>query len=822
MRELLRVETDRALFTWRDAGASAPAPVPGTFAAGRVVVTPRRKAMAGLRMVVNGSPMAAEIAPFRLFEQRDYAVYARVAGEAQTVQVVHRDPGITTGLGFEDGGRVTFGRVNFGSQIGRTTFTLLVDGRPELDVEFEVFPTKLDYATDYERLLADVQGVLTGLAFEYLKATFQLGVPFHAPRPTALEWLLLLRNVAGDLENALRFIAARPVRGLTREPRLVHAARLRRVDSSVRAAVRRGRGRGPWLSSELPVPVRSLLEERRARPTLDTSEHRWLAHHVALCRRRVGALLRSELAAAAPRERQKRVIRELEELESKLAELSKLEPLAAAAQDDLPPPGFVSLQLLGAPGYREAYRQCVILTLGLRIEGGPFQVSVKDLSVLYEYWCYLAVLQIIAEETGSPIVPGDLVSIQRTGLRVLLEKGRVTRVPFQQGESRRVVVTFNPQFGGQDMLIPQRPDILVTLLEKDWPAMRLVLDAKYRIDASPEYLRANGVAGPPQDALNVLHRYRDAILEEHVAATRPRRSVIEAVALFPSAVGPDELKQARLWKTLDRIGVGAIPALPENLALLREWLRSALARGGWELADRAPRHSAIERSHDWRHASAQPVLIGVLRSANAQQHLEWIRTSRLYYMPKVERQARQFLAARIALYSPVALAAGRGHGAVTHVADVEEIELVRRGDIETPWAASDPDQLQICFKLGALRRLRRPIANRARGGGRRVSTHRWSSMLALRRAREMRELFLETEPEWRLLETLRAHGATFTIDPQRPGLVDAENPHGRAWFQAGDRRARYAGASGFLLQEDGLALAAFADLIRACAFLLGR
>jgi hypothetical protein len=39
------------------------------------------------------------------------------------------------------------------------------------------------------------------------------------------------------------------------------------------------------------------------------------------------------------------------------------------------------MQLLGAPGYKEAYRACLILSLGLRIEGGPFKLSLKDLSI---------------------------------------------------------------------------------------------------------------------------------------------------------------------------------------------------------------------------------------------------------------------------------------------------------------------------------------------------------------------------------------------------------------------------------------------------------
>lgn len=815
MRELLRLETDRVLMIWRDAGARPVSSVPGTHATGRVAITPRRPGL-DVRTVVEG--IVTELPDVRIFEQRDYAVYARVAGDARTVRIAHRDPNLQLAIGSEDGGRSAFGRVNFGSQIGRTVFTVLVDDRPEFELELEVFPAKLDYATDYEDLLAEVQSILTGLAFEYLRATFQLGLQVKAPAATELEWLLLLQHVAGDLENALRFIAARPVRGLTREPRRVHASRIRRVDATVRAAVRRGRGSGPWLQRDAGPPIRSRLDEHQARPTLDTPEHRWLAEQVRQCRRRIAGLVRAELDRPAS-ERRRRTVAELEALEARLAGLSDLAPLAAA--EDPPPSGFASLQLIGAPGYREAYRLCMVLTLGLRIEGGPFRLSVKDLSELYEYWCYLAVLRILSEETGSPIDPRTLVTIKHSGLHVALRRGRPTTVALDQAGARSIEVTYNRQFTGSDLLTSQSPDILITFRDGHWPAMHLVLDAKYRVEASPEYVASHDVPGPPEDALNVLHRYRDAIFDEQSPEARPLRSVVEAVALFPSSAGPEPFKRARLWRALERIGIGAIPLLPGNPELLREWLRKALARGGWELADRSPRHAAIERFHDWRAAAALPVLIAVLRARNPRQHLDWIRGSRMYYMPKTDTQTRQFMAAKIAFYSPARLAGASGPGAVTHVAEVQSIDVVARREISTPWPPTRPQQLQVCYQLGPVEALERPIVNRdAAGRGQRVSSHRWSSMLALRRARELRELLLETEPEWRLLETLRARGAGFSFDPLRPGLVDAENPRGRAWFEVGPRRARYAGASGFAI-EDGVQVRFFADVEQVCAFLLG-
>src|SRR5262249_8940484 len=85
MRELLRIETDRAVLTWRDAGAGAPVSAPGTFAPGRVLVAARRPGIAELRVFVNGSAAAGDVAPVPLYEQHDYSVYVRAAGSAQTV-----------------------------------------------------------------------------------------------------------------------------------------------------------------------------------------------------------------------------------------------------------------------------------------------------------------------------------------------------------------------------------------------------------------------------------------------------------------------------------------------------------------------------------------------------------------------------------------------------------------------------------------------------------------------------------------------------------------------------------------------------------------
>lgn len=786
---LFQIRTDRASLTWSARGTS----IHNTI--GRLAFRSLRSGLvfhaccrAGLDELVSGDP-AQQMGP-ALHEETDYQLF--VQGEVgRRVELTHRDPNITRDLRSDDGGRVFHGTVNFRSQVGNSEFVLKVDGESELAIEVEVFPTKLDYKSDYQHLLADVQGLLVGLALEYLRATSQQGQHVRSPAPSDLEWVLLLRHVVDDLEKGLRHVTFRPVRGLVREAQKVRTERVKRIDSHIRSEVRRGGGSGRWVQAGPAVAVRERLDERRAKPSLDTHEHRWLATQVLLIRRRLAQLRQIEAAVEGGQARRSRALGELASLEQRMVCLSRLEPLVAS--QGLPPPGFASLQLIGTPGYRDAYRACMTLTLGLRIAGGPLDLSVKDLNVLYEYWCYLALLRILAEETGEKLDPKALLQVSQQGLRVMLMKGRETKTEFRDQGGRSIEVRYNPRFARPEvMLIPQTPDMMITVAEpKVWPRVHLLLDAKYRLDRSPEYFKRYGTKGPPEDALNVLHRYRDAILEiEPGTGNRSGRTVVLAGAVFPhrEAKGED-FSTGKLWQSFERIGVGAVPLLPGSTEYLREWVRKTLREGGWSLADRILPHWASEQAHAWRIAAVEPVLVGVLRS-EWQTHLEWIRTRRLYYLPQAKEQPLQYTAKQLALYLP---GDGGGRGAVRFRTEIQSVQTVRRRDIDTPWTPHwGTDDIFVLYRLGPLIELVQPIENRdSEGRGQRFSGHRWTSRLALDRATTIPELHLGTETEWRLYEGLRAAGVLFKV-------VAANLPR--------DERAGYSGHARFVV-KDGRATA---------------
>lgn len=566
MLSLFTIETEHVTLVWSQRRAK-PVPVaPGESETpfGLTVQPLRRGVTPTVRVQTSGGR--------HLFEQTDYTVFVQSKTGAP-VRVWHRDPVLVQGLQRSDGGRIVHGVLNFGAQVGQSRFVVEAGGVAQVAFEVEIFPSKLDYRHDYEALREDVQEIAADLVLEYLRATYTPGGDTLSGPPGVAGWLLLLRRVVDDLEQALAYVARQPHWGTRRVVAAHRADRIRRPDAALRRAVERGRGRGAWGVVAGGLPMRERLPAASGRYTLDTPEHRWFAARLALLRARL-ADLHVEEARRPSSLRRRRVLDELADMQRRIVRLTRLAVIEEAEGE---PPEEPSLRLLTAPGYREAYRACLRLQQGLSLEGGPHQLGLKELHLLYEYWCFLTLVRLAAEAVGRRDPLRSLIAVEQNGLRLRLRKGRVQTVTFPLAAGRRLDLTYNPRFGGPGYLVPQQPDVLLTLRQADGAVARYVLDAKYRLDASPSYRRRYGLPGPPTDALNALHRYRDAIRDRQ--PRRPgERTVVQAVALYPyREEAPGLFEQSRHHRLLDEIGVGAIPLLPGQTAHLEAWLHTVMA-----------------------------------------------------------------------------------------------------------------------------------------------------------------------------------------------------------------------------------------------------
>jgi len=461
-------------------------------------------------------------------------------------------------------------------QIGRCALEIVI-GNERARLTLEIFPTKLDYESDYETILHDLTSVGHGLILEFLRATYKL-VGQGMSRPSSLDWLTQLRHLITDVEKAVHFINSRPFPSLTRTTGYVRPEDVRNIDAGLALAIAHGGGIGDFRNTPIGS-LRAFLPSRKAEETLDTLEHRWIRRELVRARDLLWAVSKALAAEqllslrrgwSAARLRQETA--EVDTLLKRVAAMLGL-PVIARASPSLHFADFSSQTLLNAPGYSLIYRSCMALRHALSVNAGPVAASMKDLDLLYEMWCFVAVAKILSEVTHSTFDLSKLISVESGGLRVKLARGSESSLTCN-AKDRRITLAYNRQYptatGGQ------RPDIICEVVFDNWPELVIVLDAKYRLDVSDEHLRSYESPGPPIDAVNALHRYRDAIVVQKVSLGLGR-PVIKGIALFPLAgEAARTFTTTSLYKSLSIVGIGAVPFLPSSAGIFKAWLSELL------------------------------------------------------------------------------------------------------------------------------------------------------------------------------------------------------------------------------------------------------
>lgn len=117
----------------------------------------------------------------------------------------------------------------------------------------------------------------------------------------------------------------------------------------------------------------------------------------------------------------------------------------------------------------------------------------------------------------------------------------------------------------------QRPDIVVTIKKKDGFVLTYLYDAKYRVqdDAKDgeldEGVTVDVADYPLPDAINQMHRYRDAIYYSMKTDVRPSaKEIIGGYILFPGRVEGDEIYNHYFYKSIKNVNIGAFPLLPST------------------------------------------------------------------------------------------------------------------------------------------------------------------------------------------------------------------------------------------------------------------
>jgi hypothetical protein len=190
-----------------------------------------------------------------------------------------------------------------------------------------------------------------------------------------------------------------------------------------------------------------------------------------------------------------------------------------------------------------------------------------------------------------------------------------------------------------------RPDIVLTIVRPDGFELTYLFDAKYRLlddtrlnqEDRDELDSAKCADTPPPDAINQMHRYRDAIYYGEHRSTQFAKEIIGGYILFPGRGDNDAVKQRYFYKSIEEVNIGAFPLLPNASdpknegSLLYEFLQTILTEPTTyeHIKDAVPQkglayHSVVGA------APSDLVLVGYYKDQN---FLDLIFKNRIYYVP---------------------------------------------------------------------------------------------------------------------------------------------------------------------------------------------
>lgn len=463
-----------------------------------------------------------------------------------------------------DGGEL-YGTLNFKNQVGETDFCFRyqVEGSDEIsELSFasEVLSYKLDYRSDLKTIIADVEQEYALLSYSFLKDTYQ-HFRRGAGENTELIWWQIFRECFNDIIRNTKLIIDRPKRRLRTVPRYERAERLTVIPRE--------------LENEYQVHKDNPAYLYRTEELIlshDTIENRFLKHALREMHQKFISI-RQHIMLAMKLSDPSRIGTDIDDMEEQLLRVNNHPFFRGVGQFK----GFTqdSLVMKQGLGYKTILEKWIALQQGYELAEGLQRLEVKDISDLYEIWCFIKVKNIVQEvlnEIGSetkPKVNGK--DVTRDFIPQLVYGGSVSFI--NQNGIELASVAYNAEVeqersrtksaieGTDTLTTVQRPDIVLRLSkEGDDIKYTYLFDAKYRInDTSIE-----GEQVPPEDAIDQLHRYRDAIYWNK--DKNLKKEIVAGYVLFPGTVSKEKMEDGTYYyqRSNQRIGIGAFPLKPDH------------------------------------------------------------------------------------------------------------------------------------------------------------------------------------------------------------------------------------------------------------------
>ena len=459
------------------------------------------------------------------------------------------------------------GSINFGNDIGRCQLTLKYYKNStwqKILLSFDVLATKMDLTHDYQAISDDIDKVYPLWRFALAnKTTMAMGRSQQSPANFELLWLAHFKQCQEEFEQGIKRIINAPHNRLTK---ITKACRLDQLSNRLGHKIEQ---KAKQALVEQQFNKRINITKQKL--TVDTNENQFIKMALLHCKKQL-ASIDQKIKSNKENKLSKSYIDEFSRWQKSInkqlnqplwREVSRFKGLNSS-----------SLVLQQRSGYAKVFSIWQILKKYLDKLDSNTDVSVKSIADLYEVWCFIAIKNII-EKLGFVEVKADKAKLKAVALELNFKKENAKKDAlassfiFVRDDGIKLRLVHEPTFNEgsvpvKSWLGEHRPDILVEVSlpcdpEKQPEQFYWLFDAKYRVDQNKEGDEV------PIDAINQMHRYRDALIHLHKedGFHQKSRPVFGAFALYPGFY-KQALDKNYYDKAIDEIGIGAFALLPTS------------------------------------------------------------------------------------------------------------------------------------------------------------------------------------------------------------------------------------------------------------------
>lgn len=502
---------------------------------------------------------------------------------------------------------------------------------------FRVVSPKLDTKDDYNHILAEINAQYNEIIYQYLTLVMQ-NLQRGGRSNNDVVWLSIFRQIAKDYEKWVRFIVNKPHLRQTKQVHFSRADRIKRWS--------------PQMAEKYAqIEAEKLLDREYFRHeeiihTHNTRENRFVKFTID----RIGKRLASIVGTIKAKDRGEVDETELDELDGYINSLCRLahSPLLRNLKGE--PLRSESIVIQKRNGYAQVYKYWLLLQKGIELFEGSNTIGVRPIWELYELWCFLKMRQMVANILGLHFDnPQEITENPMPMVKPFEDNNQEHTVFYHCADGSKVRLHYQHTYSRQTGEVhtattENRPDIVLTVVKSDGFELTYLFDAKYRLlddnnlnrEDREEYSEAKGADTPPSEALNQMHRYRDAIYYGSDKYTHTAKEIIGGYILFPGRGDNESIRNRYFYKSIETVNIGAFPLLPDASdpqnkdSLLYEFLTKILT------APLAFDHikDAIPQKGLQYHSAELPspedlVLVGYYKTEQWQP----IRDNKLYYVP---------------------------------------------------------------------------------------------------------------------------------------------------------------------------------------------